>query len=117
MNAKRIIIALAASLLCCWGIGQAARVGFARTLAEYAAVARRDNAATLVTKLASTLNPKNARAHANRGMIMLLRRQDVEAQKEFDAALKIDSSLRTDLEKSINQIIKTREQQPAMRSP
>ena len=63
------------------------------------------------------LNPRNARAHANRGMIMLLRRQDVAAQKEFDAALKIDSSLRTDLESSINQIIKTREQRPVMRRP
>ncbi len=63
------------------------------------------------------LNPSNARAHANRGMIMLLRRQDVAAQKEFDAALKIDSSLRTDLEKSIEQIIKAREPQPAVRRP
>jgi len=50
-------------------------------------------------------------------MIMLLRRQDVAAQKEFDAALKIDSSLRTDLEKSIEQIIKAREPQPAVRRP
>jgi Tfp pilus assembly protein PilF len=63
------------------------------------------------------LNPKNARAHANRGMIMLLRRQDLEAQKEFDAALKIDSSLKTDLEKSIDQIIKARDQQPVTRRP
>jgi Flp pilus assembly protein TadD len=63
------------------------------------------------------LNPRNARAHANRGMIMLLRRQDSEAQKEFDAALEIDSSLKTDLEKSIAQIIKTREPQPLMRRP
>jgi len=63
------------------------------------------------------LNPRNGRAHANRGMIMLLRRQDIEAQKEFDAALKIDSSLRTDLEKSIDQIIKARQAPPATRRP
>ncbi|HBB98602.1 MAG TPA: hypothetical protein DC054_24735 [Blastocatellia bacterium] len=63
------------------------------------------------------LNPRNARAHANRGMIMLLRRQDIEAQKEFDAALKIDSSLKTDLEKSIDQIIKARQASPAAGRP
>jgi tetratricopeptide (TPR) repeat protein len=59
------------------------------------------------------LNPRNARAYANRGMIMLLRRQDLAAREQFNAALKIDSSLRSDLEKSIDQIIKARESQPA----
>ena len=55
------------------------------------------------------LNPRNAKAYANRGMIMLLRRQDAAAQKEFDTALKIDSSLKTNLEKSIDQIKKSRQ--------
>ena len=45
------------------------------------------------------LNPKNARAYANRGLIMLLRGQDASAKKEFDTALKIDSSLKAELEK------------------
>jgi tetratricopeptide (TPR) repeat protein len=63
------------------------------------------------------LNPKNARAYANRGLILLLRRQDAAAQKEFDNALRIDGSLKTDLQKSIDQIIKAREVPPAGRRP
>jgi tetratricopeptide (TPR) repeat protein len=60
MNPKRIIITLVASLLCCWGIWQAARVGFARTLGEYAARQRRDNAARVVTSLAAVSDAKTA---------------------------------------------------------
>jgi Tfp pilus assembly protein PilF len=60
MAAKRVILAVVASFLCCWGIWQAARVGFARTLAEYAAQQRRDNAASVVAKLASISDPLRA---------------------------------------------------------
>lgn len=60
MNARRIVIAVVASFLCCWGIWQAARVGFARTLAEYAAQQRRDNAASVVAKLTSVSDPLRA---------------------------------------------------------
>jgi tetratricopeptide (TPR) repeat protein len=60
MTPKRIIIALGASLLCCWGIWQAARVGFARTLGEYAAGQRRDNAARAVASLAAVSDAKGA---------------------------------------------------------
>jgi Tfp pilus assembly protein PilF len=55
------------------------------------------------------LDPRHARAHANRGIVLLLRKQDVEAQKEFDKALELDSSLKSVLEKSVDQISKTRQ--------
>ena len=54
------------------------------------------------------LNPRHAKSYANRGMIMLLRRQDAEAQKEFDTALALDSGLKPALQKSIDQILKSR---------
>ncbi len=57
------------------------------------------------------LDPRHAKAYANRGMIMLLRRQDTEAQKELDTALRLDSSLKTVLQKSVDQIMKTRSQE------
>jgi tetratricopeptide (TPR) repeat protein len=60
MNPKRIIIALVAALVCCWGIWQTARVGIARTLAEYASANRRDNAAAVVAKLAGVSDAKTA---------------------------------------------------------
>ena len=50
------------------------------------------------------------RAHANRGIIMLLRRQDAEAQRDFAKAIEFDSSLKADLEKSIDQIRKARQE-------
>jgi Flp pilus assembly protein TadD len=58
------------------------------------------------------LNAKNAKAYANRGMIMLLRGQDAAAQKEFDTALKIDNTLNPDLQNRINQIVKGRQSKP-----
>jgi Flp pilus assembly protein TadD len=54
------------------------------------------------------LNPRHAKAYANRGMIMLLRGQDAQAQMEFATAIELDSSLRPALEKSVAQIMKTR---------
>jgi len=54
------------------------------------------------------INPRYARAYANRGMIFLVRRQDAQAQKDFATALELDSSLKAGLEKSIEQIRKTR---------
>ena len=53
-------------------------------------------------------DPRYAKAYANRGMIMLLRRQDAEAQKEFATALALDSGLKPALQKSIDQILKSR---------
>jgi Flp pilus assembly protein TadD len=66
MITKRIIIALIASFLCCWGIWQAGRIGFARTLGEYAAQERRDHAAALAASLAGVSDAKSAADRAVR---------------------------------------------------
>jgi Flp pilus assembly protein TadD len=58
------------------------------------------------------LDPRHAKAYANRGMIMLLRRQDTEAQKQLDTAVELDSSLKPALQKSVDQIIKSRQSPP-----
>jgi Tfp pilus assembly protein PilF len=60
MNTKRIIITVIAVLLCSWGIWQAGRAGFARTLDEYAAKQRRDNVSSAVAKLAGVSNAQSA---------------------------------------------------------
>lgn len=60
MNAKRIILALVAGAVCCWGIWQTGRIGFAQTLGEYAAKERRDNAAAVVASLAGVSDAKSA---------------------------------------------------------
>ena len=58
------------------------------------------------------LDPRYAKAYANRGMILLLRRQDTEAKRDFATALELDSSLKAALEKSVDQIVKVRRPQP-----
>jgi Flp pilus assembly protein TadD len=55
------------------------------------------------------LDPRHAKAYANRGMIKLLRRQDVDAQKELDRAMELDSSLRPALQKRVDEIMKSRQ--------
>ena len=62
------------------------------------------------------LDPNHAKAYANRGLIMLRRRQDTEAQKQLDKALELDSSLKDALQKSADQIRKIREP-AAMKQP
>ena len=61
---KRIAITVLTSLLCGWGIWQAARVGFARTLAEYAASQRHDNVNDLAMRLAAVTDAKGAAERA-----------------------------------------------------
>ena len=68
MTTRRIIIAVLASVLCCWGIWQAARVGLARTLTEYAAKQRRDNVADFVVRLVGVSDVKGA---ADRAVVLL----------------------------------------------
>jgi Flp pilus assembly protein TadD len=58
------------------------------------------------------LNPQNAKAYANRGIIMLLQGRDALAQKEFDMALKIDSTLNPGLQNRVDQIVKGRKSKP-----
>lgn len=59
------------------------------------------------------LNPKLARAVANRGIILLQRGEDVEAQRDFDAAFQLDSNLRAELGEFIK---KTREARQATKT-
>ena len=68
MNTKRFIIAVLAAALCCWGIWQATRIGYARTLDEYAAQGPRDNVVEGVLAIAGVNDPKAAvdRAYAEK---------------------------------------------------
>ena len=98
---KRLVIAALGSVLCCWGIWQASRIGFARTLEEYAAKQRRDNAADFVAALAPVSDPKgaadrasailptDAESHAARAEV-LQRIGDYEpARDEFERAVQL----------------------------
>jgi hypothetical protein len=68
MTTKRLVIVGLGSVLCCWVIWQASRIGFARTLEEYAARQRRDNVTDFVVTLASVSDPQGA---ADRAVAML----------------------------------------------
>src|SRR6267142_140918 len=98
---KRIVIAMLAAGLCCWGVWQAARVGLARTLDEYAVTQRRDNATEAVLSLAAVSNAKSAvdravallpadpESHAARAEV-LQRIEDYEqAREEFARAVQL----------------------------
>lgn len=101
MTSRRTFITLLAAALCCWGIWQAARVGFARTLNDYAARQRRDNVAAVVIKLARVsdassaadravaLLPADAEGHLARADV-LQRLQDYEqARDEIKRAVQL----------------------------
>jgi tetratricopeptide (TPR) repeat protein len=60
MNPKRSIIAVLAAALCSWGIWEAARIGIARTLVEYATGERRDNVPVFVATRAAVSDAKGA---------------------------------------------------------
>lgn len=101
MTIKRAIIAVLASALCCWGIWQAARVGFARTLEEYAAGNRRDNPAELVRKIARVsdskdaadravaLLPADAESHSARAEVLQFFEDYPQARDEFARAVQL----------------------------
>lgn len=50
------------------------------------------------------MNPENAKAYANRGVIILMQGQDAAAQDDFDPAFKLDSNLRSTIQKVIDEI-------------
>ena len=101
MLAKRILVTVIAALLCCWGMWQAARVGFARTLDEYAAQQRRDNVASVVAKLARVSDaksgadravailPADAESHAARAEVLQRFENYGEARDEFERAVQL----------------------------
>jgi len=55
---------------------------------------------------ALALNPKLAQAYASRGMIFLRQEKYAEAQRDFNEALKLDGSLRSQLEPALEQLRK-----------
>lgn len=101
MRAKRIVIALVASFLCGWGIWQAARVGIARTLGEYAARDRRDNAAAVVAKLTGVsearsaadktvgILPGDAESHFARAEVLQFFGSDGPAREEYERSVQL----------------------------
>jgi Tfp pilus assembly protein PilF len=54
------------------------------------------------------MNTENAKAYANRGVIMLMQGKDAAAQDDFDRAFKLDSNLRPTIQKVIDEILKSR---------
>lgn len=101
MNTRRIIIAVLAAALCCWGIWQAARIGYARTLDEYAAKGRRENVVEWVLAIARVNDPKaaadravallpgDAEAHSARGEVLQLIEDYQQARDEFARAVQL----------------------------
>ncbi|PYS22545.1 MAG: hypothetical protein DMF72_13105 [Acidobacteria bacterium] len=82
---KRIAIGLLGVIACGLGIWQAARIGVARTLAQYALVANdRDAAARAVRIL-----PSDAETHATRGLILQHTENYSEAIRELERAVQL----------------------------
>lgn len=101
MNPKRIAIAVLAAVLCVWGIWQTTRVGFARTLEEYAAKGRRDNVVEWVLTIARlndpitaadravAVIPGDAEAHSARGDVLQSIEDYPQAQDEYARAVQL----------------------------
>jgi tetratricopeptide (TPR) repeat protein len=101
MKTKRLIVAVLASVLCGWGIWQTARVGLARTLAQYAARQRGDNSADFVLWLARVntengagdravaLLPGDAETHFARGNALQRLEDYPQAREEFERAVQL----------------------------
>jgi len=82
---KRIAIGLFGVIACAFGIWQAARIGVARTLAEYASVANdRDAAARAVHIL-----PSDAETHATRGLVLQHTENYPDAIRELERAVQL----------------------------
>jgi Flp pilus assembly protein TadD len=100
VNSKRFIIAALSAALCCWGIWQAARVGLARTLTEYA-TQRSDNVRDLAVRLAAVsdvkgaaaraavLLPADAETHAARADVFQRLEDYQQARDEFERAVQL----------------------------
>ena len=101
MTTKRIAIAALASVLCGWGIWQTTRIGFARTLDDYAVRGRRDNVVQWVVTMARVdesmaaadravaLSPGDAEAHAARGDVLQSIGDYPQAQDEYARAVQL----------------------------
>jgi tetratricopeptide (TPR) repeat protein len=98
---KRTIIALVAAALCGWALWQAARIGLAKTLDDYAIRGRHDVPTKAVLNLMSVSDPKgaidravavlpaDAETRAARGEIRQRIEDYATAQSEFEAAVQL----------------------------
>ena len=98
---QRLVIAGLAACLVCWGIWQAARVGFARTLAEYAVEQRHDNITDAVLTMAAVVDaksaadravallPGDAEGHAARAAVLQQIEEYEQARDEFERAVQL----------------------------
>jgi hypothetical protein len=98
---KRIISTVLASAFCCWGTWQAAKIGFARTLDDYAVKQPRDIPTDAVLALAGvsdpksavdravTLLPADAETHAARAEVLQRLDQYAQARDEFQRAAQL----------------------------
>jgi Flp pilus assembly protein TadD len=101
MTTKRIAIAVLASAVCCWGIWQTTRVGFTRTLDDYAARGRQDNVVEAVLTIARVndpsaaadravaLMPGDADAHSARGDVLQSIGDYSQALNEYAVAVQL----------------------------
>src|SRR5260221_842101 len=98
---KRIISTVLASVFCCWGTWQAAKIGFARTLDDYAVKQPRDIPTDAVLALAGvsdpksavdravTLLPADAETHAARAEVLQRLDAYAQARDEFQRAAQL----------------------------
>ena len=101
MNPRRLIIAVLSAALCAAAIWQAARIGVARTLVEYANGERRDNAAVFVATRAAVsdakgaagrgvlLSPTDAETHAGLADVLQRLEDYAPARDEFQRAVQL----------------------------
>ena len=82
---KRIVVAIVASMICCWAIWQAALTGYARTLATYAQLTNQTDAADR----AVALSPRDAETHSARGIVLQRTENYSEACDEFERAVQL----------------------------
>ena len=84
MTVKRLVVAVLASIVCCWAIWQAARVGLARTFAEKAVPINQVDADRAIF-----FSPNDAETHTARGDVMQVIGEYEQARIEFERAVQL----------------------------
>src|SRR5438105_15518723 len=85
MNAKRVVIAIAAGAVCCLAIWQSARTGLARTLGEYAVKTSDTEAADQAVRLSAS----DAETHSDRAVVLQQAENYADAQAEIETAIQL----------------------------
>ncbi len=84
LTARRVLFAVAAAVLCFWGIWQAARIGIARTTTRYAA-----SKTDVAIDRAVRLSPSDAETHFARGDRLQGNEDYPSAKLEFERAVQL----------------------------